>query len=110
MIHHHSSGKRRLWKRIFSMCIALILICGMTVPASSVSASQEMAGTVEEQTLKDESGQTTDVLSADSESSEQQQVSDSGSGTTEDQSEDENEDQILSDEQTDTDLTDVTEE
>ena len=39
MIHHHSSGKRRLWKRIFSMCIALILICGMTVPASSVSAS-----------------------------------------------------------------------
>ena len=110
MIHHHSSGKRRLWKRIFSMCIALILICGMTVPASSVSASQEMAGTVEEQTLKDESGQTTDVLSADSESSEQQQVSDSGSGTSEDQSEDENEDQILSDEQTDTDMTDETEE
>ena len=110
MIHHHSSGKRRLWKRIFSMCIALILICGMTVPASSVSASQEMAGTVEEQTLKDESGQTTDVLSADSESSDQQQVSDSGSGTSEDQSEDENEDQILSDEQTDTDMTDETEE
>ena len=110
MIHHHSSGKRRLWKRIFSMCIALILICGMTVPASSVSASQEMAGTVEEQTLRDESGQTTDVLSADSESSDQQQVSDSGSGTSEDQSEDENEDQILSDEQTDTDMTDETEE
>ena len=41
MIHHHSSGKRRLWKRIFSMCIALILICGMTVPASSVSASND---------------------------------------------------------------------
>lgn len=48
MIHHHSSGKRRLWKRIFSMCIALILICGMTVPASSVSASSITDGVSEE--------------------------------------------------------------
>ena len=43
MIHHHSSGKRGLWKRIFSMCIALVLICGVTVPAS-VSASGSADG------------------------------------------------------------------
>ena len=53
MIHHHSSGKRRLWKRIFSMCIALILICGMTVPASSVSASSITDGVSEEAVTPD---------------------------------------------------------
>lgn len=33
MILHHSSGKSRLLKRIFSMCIALLMVCTFSSPA-----------------------------------------------------------------------------
>ena len=33
MILHHSSGKTRLLKRIFSMCIALLMVCTFSNPA-----------------------------------------------------------------------------
>ena len=84
MIHHHSSGKRGLWKRIFSMCIALVLICGVTVPASSVSASEATDGTVqvqEEQTLKNDSTQPSDVPKAGGEEETEEQTP--GTGGTE---------------------------
>lgn len=45
MIHHHSSGKHRLLKRIFSMCIALIMICGIAVPSFAVSANDDVGST-----------------------------------------------------------------
>lgn len=84
MIHHHSSGKRGLWKRIFSMCIALVLICGVTVPASSVSASEATDGTVqvqEEQTLKNDNTQPSDVPKAGGEEETEEQTP--GTGGTE---------------------------
>ena len=34
---HHSSGKRGLIRRIFSMVIALLLVCSVSIPAFAVS-------------------------------------------------------------------------
>lgn len=41
---HHSSGKCRLLRKIFSMCLALIMICSVCVPAFAVSKDSGTEG------------------------------------------------------------------
>lgn len=38
---HHLSGKRGLWKRIFAVCIALLMICAASVPGLAAETSGE---------------------------------------------------------------------
>ena len=43
MIHNHSSGKHRLWRRILAVCIAFAMICSVSISAFAVEASSETA-------------------------------------------------------------------
>ena len=41
MIHNHSSGKHRLWRKVLSVCIAFAMICSVSISAFAVEASSE---------------------------------------------------------------------
>lgn len=41
MNHHYSSGKCRLLKRIFSICIALLMVCSVSVPVFAASVGND---------------------------------------------------------------------
>ena len=43
MIHNHSSGKHRLWRKVLSVCIAFAMICSVSISAFAVEASSETA-------------------------------------------------------------------
>lgn len=43
MIHNHSSGKHRLWRKILAVCIAFAMICSVSISAFAVEASSETA-------------------------------------------------------------------
>ena len=43
MIHNHSSGKYRLWRKVLSVCIAFAMICSVSISAFAVEASSETA-------------------------------------------------------------------
>lgn len=43
MIHNHSSGKHRLWRKVLSVCIAFAMICSVFISAFAVEASSETA-------------------------------------------------------------------
>lgn len=43
MIHNHSSGKYRLWRKVLSVCIAFAMICSVFISAFAVEASSETA-------------------------------------------------------------------
>lgn len=43
MIHNHSSGKHRLWRKVLSVCIAFVMICSVFISAFAVEASSETA-------------------------------------------------------------------
>lgn len=43
MIHNHSSGKHRLWRKILAVCIAFAMICSVSISAFAVEASSEIA-------------------------------------------------------------------
>lgn len=43
MIHNHSSGKHRLWRKILAVCIAFAMICSVSISAFAVEASIETA-------------------------------------------------------------------
>ena len=43
MIHNHSSGKHRLWRKILAVCIAFGMICSVSISAFAVEASSETA-------------------------------------------------------------------
>ena len=43
MIHNHSSGKHRLWRKVLSVCIAFVMICSVSISAFAVEASSETA-------------------------------------------------------------------
>lgn len=43
MIHNHSSGKHRLWRKVLAVCIAFAMICSVSISAFAVEASSETA-------------------------------------------------------------------
>lgn len=43
MIHNHSSGKHRLWRKVLAVCIACAMICSVFISAFAVEASSETA-------------------------------------------------------------------
>lgn len=43
MIHNHSSGKHRLWRKILAVCIVFAMICSVSISAFAVEASSETA-------------------------------------------------------------------
>lgn len=43
MIHNHSSGKHRLWRKILAVCIAFAMICSVSISAFAIEASSETA-------------------------------------------------------------------
>lgn len=43
MIHNHSSGKHRLWRKLLAVCIAFAMICSVSISAFAVEASSETA-------------------------------------------------------------------
>ena len=43
MIHNHSSGKLRLWRKVLAVCIAFAMICSVSISAFAVEASSETA-------------------------------------------------------------------
>lgn len=43
MIHNHSSGKHRLWRKVLSVCILFAMICSVSISAFAVEASSETA-------------------------------------------------------------------
>lgn len=55
MKYHHSSGKYRMLKRVIMMCLALVLVCSMSISAFAVnSASQVSEQTAQTQEQKRE--------------------------------------------------------
>lgn len=43
MIHNHSSGKHRLWRKVLAVCIACAMICSVFISVFAVEASSETA-------------------------------------------------------------------
>ena len=63
MIHNHSSGKHRLWRKILAVCIAFAMICSVSISAFAVEASSETANENTE-TVQSESAEEAEELTA----------------------------------------------
>lgn len=63
MIHNHSSGKHRLWRKILAVCIAFAMICSVSISAFAVEASSETANENTE-TVQSGSAEETEELTA----------------------------------------------
>lgn len=56
MIHNHSSGKHRLWRKVLSVCIAFAMICSVSISAFSVEASSENTDETVQSVMTEEEG------------------------------------------------------
>lgn len=56
MIHNHSSGKHRLWRKVLSVCIAFAMICSVSISAFSVEASSENTDETVQSVMTEEAG------------------------------------------------------